>query len=574
MKPLIFDGAYGTYLYSIDKSLDFPEQANITDPFLVLTVHKDYIKSGANCIKTNTFAVNITTAKSYEYMKRLLTRGYELAVSAAENTHVTVFADIGALSSETSEDEYIDIAEIFINAGAKNFLFETLSEASSLQKAVSFIKKKVPDGKVILSFAAAQDGYTKSGNYYTDLMAEAINYGADYTGLNCICGPAHTVKLIKNIKNFYGSLCAMPNAGYPSVINGRTVYIDNADYFSDKLLELYALGVKIVGGCCGTNPNHIKAAAEKLSAFIPKEISLSAITENTVKKQSTVDPPLPRGKIMIAVELDSPVTPDASYLMSAARQIKQCGADFITIPDSPLGKARAGSMMISAMVQRQTGIKVIPHLCCRDRNQLGIKGDLIAAGIEGLRHVLAITGDPVPESERTETKSVFGFNSLKLISFIKSLNENVLAEAPFTIYAALNINAENLDAELRRAEEKIKNGAVCFFTQPIFTDKSVENYFTAKKALSAKIFAGLLPVASYKNALFLNNEVAGIKIPDHVLESLKDKPPETVKAASTDYIKSIIDKISTACDGYYIMTPLKKTDFSIETINYIKGLKS
>ena len=275
--------------------------------------------------------------------------------------------------------------------------------------------------------------------------------------------------------------------------------------------------------------------------------------------------------VTIAVEINAPVDLDISYMLEAAKKAKEYGADFITVPDSPLGKTRANSFMISSIIKRTAGIDTIPHLCCRDKNQIAIKGDLIAANIEGISNVLVVTGDSVAEAHRSDAKQVFGFNSLKLISFIKNLNETVFHDNSYNICAALNTNAENFDAELKRAKNKIENGANCFLTQPIFSEKNIDNFLKAKKILNCRILAGIIPLAGYKNALFLNNEVPGIEIPDKIIMDLKDKSAQESKEISINYAKNIIKKVEENCDGYYIMTPLKKIDFSIELIKYIRG---
>ncbi|MBQ2675943.1 MAG: bifunctional homocysteine S-methyltransferase/methylenetetrahydrofolate reductase [Clostridia bacterium] len=564
-KTIIFDGAFGTYISSMGLNLSFPEEANILYPNKVTEIHKEYIAAGATAIKTNTFGANPNNIEQSDRLVQILKSGYRLAEKAA-GENVLVFADMGPISGENALSDYIFIADTFISCNAKNFLIETLTDMDTVSEVIAYIKGKVKDAFIITSFAVGQDGYSRSGNYYLSLFDEAIKAGADYVGLNCVCGPAHILNLLKQTDTHKYNLCAMPNSGYPGMQNQRTVYIDNPEYFSNKLSEIYSLGVKAVGGCCGTTPRHIEMFTRLIKGAVP--------TAKTVSEQKAKTQPVFTAcsfdKPFIAVELAAPVDTDCEYILSAAKEVKSAGADFVTIPDSPLGKTRANSFMISSLIRRTVQIEVIPHICCRDKNQIAIKGDLIGANIEGVKNILAITGDAIGEADRSTAKNVFGFNSLKLISFINQLNQTVFAHKPYGICAALNINAVNFDAELKRAHKKVENGAVCLFTQPIFTEQNVENYKKAKRELNCKIAVGIMPLAGYKNALFLNNEVAGIEIPQSIIDSLKDKDADEVKDICIDYAKTIIDKIKDGCDGYYIMTPLKKTQLSVELIKYIK----
>lgn len=565
---IIFDGAFGTYYAGLYGSEEYPEAANIRHPERVRAIHREYIASGANAIKTNTFAANPVTMSDPEWLGETLKSGYHIAMSAASES-ADVFADIGPIASEHAAVDYLTVAKIFLNAGADHFLFETLSEVDPLEPTVRYIREKIPNATIITSFAVTQDGYTRSGEYYQSLFRKADSMGADYVGLNCICGPAHMLHLMEKADTDRYSVIAMPNAGYPSVVNGRTIYVDNPAYFSDKLYDIYCCGVRAIGGCCGTTPRHIKETVDRIRSN-DRSIEKAArpAVERTVA-QTALSPKSNRP--VIAVEIGAPVDTDTGFVVEAAHIAKRAGADFVTIPDSPLAKTRANSMMIAAKIQREAEISVIPHVCCRDRNQIAIKGDLIAGSIEGIRHILAITGDPISQTDRDFAKNVFGFNSYQLIRFIRELNAEAFADVPYYICAALNTSSVNFAAELNRAKEKIRNGANCFFTQPLFSEQNIENYRLAKKTLDCPVMAGIMPLAGYRNALFLNNEVPGIEIPEQVITQLENKTGEAAKQICLQYSRMIIDRIAENCDGYYIMTPLKKIDFSEELIRYIRA---
>ncbi len=276
---------------------------------------------------------------------------------------------------------------------------------------------------------------------------------------------------------------------------------------------------------------------------------------------------------MIAVELDPPLDYDCSFVLSASAQMKACGADMITIADSPLSRTRADSIMTAARIRREIGIEVLPHLSCRDKNHIALKAGLLGAAFEGINRVLVVTGDPPAPSETRKADGVYSFNSFNLISYINSMNQEVFAGSPFTIGGALNVNAVNFASELRRAQMKLERGAKLLMTQPIFSEQAVENFLLAKRSLDCKIFAGILPVAGYKNAVFLINEVSGIEIPNDVVEALRDKTPEEAAEISVAYSTQIIRKVYGEADGFYIMTPLKKVNIVRALIEAIKNLE-
>lgn len=560
----LFDGAFGTYYHDRSPESQYPELANLHDPQAVLEIHREYLRAGVNAIKTNTFCANPACFPDRQQLAAIIRSGWRLAKEAAGNT-AAVFADIGPIPTERAAADYLSVVRLFLEEGADRFLFETQSSLTELLPALSLIKSE-PGRVVIVSFAVTQDGYTQSGESYQSLFAQAAEAGADLVGLNCICGPAHMLRLISAVDTQKYAVSAMPNAGYPSVVNGRTIYVDNPEYFSEKLAEIYACGVRAVGGCCGTTPRHIRAAVDKLRHLEPAQRG-GGSEQADRRSQAPSDRWSP---ITIAAEIAAPADTDAAFSLEAAKRLKAAGADFITVPDSPLARTRAGSILTAARLQREAGICAIPHLCCRDRNQIAIKGDLLGGNIEGLRNVLAITGDPVPDLERGTAKTVFGFNSYKLIRFIRQLNDDLFPDSPYRIYAGLNTSAVNFAAELKRAEEKQKNGAVCFLTQPLFSDQNLENYHLARHTLSSRVLAGIMPLGGYKNALFLNNEVPGIDIPAPILEALAASLPEQARQICLRYAKEMVDRLWEDCDGFYIMTPLRKIELSEALITYIR----
>lgn len=558
------DGAFGTYY--LEQTNDYLpcEFANITNRGKVLAIHKEYVEAGVDAIKTNTFNANLSLIDNYNELEKIIKSAYDIANEAVIGTKVLVFSDIGSINCEDKEDtslQYLEIAKIFIKLGSENFLFETLSEYDVILKAVEYIKTHTIDSKIIVSFAVASDGYTKKGYYYKDLYEKASNNeNIDIVSFNCVCGPSNLLELVKKLDRKNKPLAVMPNAGYPSILNGRTVFQNNCEYFAEKIYDLYLASVNILGGCCGTTPKHIKLAIEKINGTNEKVIEKKP--ERKIDYQSEKKP-----LKKLAVEIDPPLDNNMSFLFEAVEKLKKINVNTITVADSPLGKARADSIMTAAKIKREKNIDVIPHISCRDKNNIAIKGSLLGASFEGINKILVITGDPVANDVSSKKSGVFNFNSQELISYIKSFNEQVLKENVFSIGGAINVNATNFKRELDRCKIKVENGATFLFSQPIFTDTAVENLIYAKQNLDCELFAGILPIASYKNGVFLNNEVSGIVIPDDIISLLKDKSIEEVYDISISFSKSIMEKVYNYVDGYYIMTPLRKIDLVCNLIN-------
>ncbi|MBQ7792824.1 MAG: homocysteine S-methyltransferase family protein, partial [Clostridia bacterium] len=251
-QPFYFDGAFGTYYREKYETNEPCEFANLTHPQRVLEIHKEYIGAGVDAIKTNTFGVNSALSQDEYKIREILTSGYLLACQATENTDVTVFCDIGYIDGEHQKEEYLRNVDAFLSLGAKNFLFETLQEYESLHEVIGYLKQKEPSATVLVSFSVSQDGYTKKGYFYESLLKQASSV-ADIVGLNCQCGPSHLYQLVERLNlSDYPAFSAMPNAGYPQSVNGRTVYSNNIEYYAEKLLSIAALGVSVIGGCCGT----------------------------------------------------------------------------------------------------------------------------------------------------------------------------------------------------------------------------------------------------------------------------------------------------------------------------------
>ncbi len=576
-----FDGAFGTYYAQTTGDEGPCEHANVERPEVVLDIHRRYIAAGAQAIKTNTYRANGAVIKDESLLEEIIGQGYKMADNACRGTDAVVFADIGYISSTESDEKnhYLPVVQSFIEKGAKNFLFETCAgfdRKSRIGEAMTLIRERVEGAYIVVSFAAMQDGYTSEGRFYIDLMREAAGFGADAVGLNCLCGPGHMLPLFEGAKSedFSGvPLLAMPNASYPVSRDGRMFFRSNADYFAERLAEIHNLGVEIVGGCCGTTPEHMALVRSAIENDGRRSAETRAVKLKPVQRERlSFAAEKAYGGKMIAVEIDSPADCDDSFVIDAAKAMKLRGADMITVADSPLSRARADSILMAARIKRLAGIDAMPHIACRDRNRIAIKAGLIGASLEGINKALAITGDPIAPEERAKEKSVFSLNSLSLISYLSSMNKEVFVGREFMIAAALNVNAANFPSELERARRKEKAGAEYFFTQAIFSQRACENFHQAKKSLKGKLIAGVMPVSSHKNAVFLNNEVNGIDIPQALVDLLaKAETGRERRIISRDFTKKIIDDVYDAADGFYVVMPLKSLRLTGEIVEYVSG---
>lgn len=579
-RSLLFDGAMGTY-YKAAPGVEC-EQANLTDPAGVLAVHREYLAAGADAVKTNTFSLPRLAAAHTPGWEQLAQAGWQLAVQAAEETGAAVFADLGpAPDTEAvpAGQVYTAVAKQFAALGARNFLFETLSSDAGLLDAVGAIKAEVPDAFVLVSFAVLPDGYTREGMYCKDLARRMQESGiVDAVGLNCVSAPGAMRTLAKQLGGTL-PLSVMPNAGYPVVTRTQVKYQGRPEYFARELGRLAAEGtVQILGGCCGTTPAHIAALRAELDSLpvvektAPTE-EFSTVKEQTVENEDAFLRKLNAGEKVIAIELDSPRNADLTGYLEGAKKLQAAGADLLTIADCPIAQARMDSSLVACRVHRELGLCTLPHMTCRDRNLNATKALLLGLYAEGVREVLAITGDPIPTAERDEVKNVYQFNSRKLAQYIVSLaGEGREMPGPMTVFGALNLNARNFDVELRRAKEKLENGMSGFLTQPVLSAQAVENLKKSRETLGAdaKILAGIMPVVSQRNAIFMENEINGIHVEDWIIEKFagldRAQGEELGLAISLEMAKAALPY----ADGLYLMTPFNRVALMERLIGRLK----
>lgn len=575
--PLVFDGAMGTYYPDKSKRV-MPEceMANLFDSEVIYEIHKEYVDAGAMAIKTNTFQANtVSLGTDFSVVKNVIEAGISLAKKAVEKTETLVFADIGPIpgNDEKSIDEHKEIIDIFLENGINDFLFETFSEIGTLKELAKYIKEKDEDAFIITSFAVGADGLTRTGEVGEDLLSEvAKSAEIDAVGFNCVSGPLRLREYIEKINLPEKIISIMPNGGYPTVIKNRTYYSANKDYFSNATLQFLEYGVQIIGGCCGTRPEFIREITERISEYRYTK------TRPEKKKHARLETPytenlfrnkLEHGKKPIVVEFDPPKDLNMKRYMENVKALSNSGADGITIADCPVARVRVDASLTAYKIKNEIGIEPIVHMTCRDRNVNASKALLLGLNLENILNIITITGDPVPTAEKDEVKSVFQFNSTKFAALVSNMNEKVFTNK-MNIGAALNINANKFDLEIKRAQAKEKAGVNVFYTQPVISRTAVENLKIARKELKSYIMGGVMPIVSYKNALFMNSEASGIRLDDEIIERYKGLEREAASRLAVEIISDFMRQIADDVDGYYIITPFSRVEIVGELVQLFK----
>jgi methionine synthase I (cobalamin-dependent) len=576
--PLLFDGAMGTYYPEVSKNpLPLCEMGNIFDRDTILKIHREYIAAGARAIKTNTFQANrIFLSPEFDVVRKVIESGIKIAREAAADGKVLIFGSIGQMAPKeaTSFNDYREIVDVFLINGITDFIFETYSSLDHLIEIAEYIKSKEKDSFIITSFAIEADGQTRMGEWGDKLINEAANCKhIDAVGFNCVSGPLRIREYLEKIEIPDSKISIMPNAGYPTVINGRTFYPNNKEYFANAVVNMMAeLGVEIIGGCCGTTPEYIK----EIAAIIPdyyrrKKVKRGAksVRLETPHKENLFRNKLEHGKKPIAVEFDPPQDLNIAKYMENVKKLKLAGTDAITIADCPVARARIDASLAAYKIKNELGMEAIVHMTCRDRNINATKAILLGLNVENILNIIVVTGDPIPTAEKDEVKSVFQFNSIKLANFVDNLNKELFTN-PMNIGAALNVNARNFEAELNRAKKKEEAGVNVFYTQPVISDYAVENMKLARRELKAHIMGGIFPIVSHRNAVFMESEVSGIHVAQKIIDLYKNKNKEECNILAVDIAYDFAKKIEDYIDGFYIITPFSRVDVVAKLITKIK----
>ena len=575
-RPFLFDGAMGTwYAAQPGRTGQRCELANLDHPDEIAAIHRAYLDSGCQAVKTNTFSAGADLARGEEALSHDIIRtGCAIALEAASHYDALVFADLGPIPGDlpNAGDLYRTQADWFLSAGVTHFLLETLPDDNGVAQLAAHLKERCPHSFLLVSFAVDAAGVTRSGRQGVELLTAVSQLpGVDAVGCNCVCGPHHLLSYLRTLPALPCPVSIMPNAGYPTVLGRRTFFQGQPDYFAGQLAQLVQSGADIVGGCCGTTPDHIAAAARALAQPVEQSPTVTAAGE--APRRAPQPNPLwdkfQVGKRVVAVELDPPADDDLSFFTKGVVELQQAGADIVTIADCPVGRPRADSSLLACKVRRELGVEPLPHMACRDRNLNATKALLLGLSMEGVHNVLLVTGDPVPAEDRSEVKSVFNFNSRKLARYVSTLNEQLTT--PFRIFGALNLNAHNFDVQLRLAVEKEECGMSGFLTQPVLSAEALENLKKARSVLKGKILGGIFPVVSHRNACFLNNEISGMRVCDEIIRLYEGRDREEAEHLAVTISARIAQEISPYTDGFYLMTPFRRVALMTRIMEELKS---
>lgn len=600
---LVADGAMGTTLYSNGLE-SCHEYNNISNPSAVEEIHRAYIEAGADIIQTNTYAAKKCQLKTYGYedkFEEINIRAAEIARSAAgEKTFV--LGTIGAirglreceLTLESIVNETLDQVKVLLSTEKiDGLLFETYYDQEEIRTILSEVRK-LTDLPIITNISLLEAGITQNGEKVTDALSALVNLGADIVGLNCHLGPYHMIKSFKQVPLFAQSyLSAYPNASLMQLtqtINGNEYrFRKNSSYFEQSAKLLVEEGVRLIGGCCGTTPEHIRAIKKGIKGLKPvkrKTITPLPAEEELIRVASNKPTIVDKVKkqVTIIAELDPPKHLNIEKFIEAAKIIDKKNIEAITLADNSLASTRICNLTAAVLLKEHITTPTLLHLACRDHNLIGLQSRLMGLDLLGINNILAVTGDPSNLGDFPGATSVFDVTSFKLIPFIKQLNEglgyngaSLKKTTNFTVAAAYNPNVRDISKTKRLVEKKIKSGADYFITQPVFEEeKIVKLAELASNYPDTPFFVGIMPITSYNNAIFLHNEVPGIKLSEEFLSRLEEvkDDKELCQKIALDESKKLIDVALKHFNGIYLITPFTRADLTVELIDYIETVKN
>jgi methionine synthase / methylenetetrahydrofolate reductase(NADPH) len=551
-RVLVCDGAMGTMLYSKGVFVNRCFEAlNLSEPDLVAEVHLDYVRAGADVLETNTFGANRVKMASFGLAGKvhaINVAGARVARHAARD-QVYVAGAIGPLGiriepwGKTGVDEaqeyFREQAAALVEGGVELFILETFRDLNEIGAAIDAVRG-LCDLPIVAQMTIEEHGNTLDGTPPEKFGPELVRRGAHLVGVNCSVGPAAMLETVERIAATTDApLSAQPNAGKPRHIEGRTIYLSSPEYMASYARRFSEKGVRLVGGCCGTTPEHIhqiklavatESAAPRLGTV---RVSPVAVGEPTVppvarEEKSRLAHAIARGTFVHLVELTPPKGHEFTAAVEEARLLKIRGIDAINIPDGPLAAARMSAISLAVLIEQQAGIETVLHYACRDRNLLGMESDLLGAHAMGIRNLLLITGDPPRRGDYAFATGVYDVDSIGLTNVVSRLNHGVdiggealSRQTCYHIGVAVNPTALNLDDEIRRFEFKVEAGAEFAITQSVFDLEAFDTFMKRVEHLHVPIVAGLWPFDSQLNAEFLANEVPGVRVPERYLERMR-----------------------------------------------------
>lgn len=599
-KVLVGDGAMGTYLYQKGFPVGISyEELNLTSPGVIEDVHRSYIDAGAVLLESNTFSANFDRLSKYgleSKVEEINRAGVRIARKAAGDTGYVLGAVGSIRAGKRANLSSIELKKYFtqqitalLEEEVDGIMLETFYDVEELHLALRTVRKHstLP---VICQFAVDESARTLDGLTLPEAFRILEGDGADIIGFNCNTGPNGIKRALKAVQgNLVLPTSVYPNAGVADYVDGEYRYGASPEYFGQMAVTFAEMGCRIIGGCCGTTPQHIAEISSALKGYVPQSLpepTLPTVERVTLQEHFGEDEgrdgrepnlvDLVKERHTVIVELDPPRDLDIGKFMKGAEALRRAGADALTLADNSLAVTRMSNMALGHLVHAKTGLRPLVHVACRDRNLIGTQSHLMGFDALGIDHVLAVTGDPAKFGDLPGSSSVYDLTSFEIIRMIKQLNDGISfsgkplkQKANFVIGAAFNPNVKHLDKAVQRLEKKIASGADYIMTQPVYDQELIVKIAEATAHLDIPVFIGVMPLASGRNAEFLHNEVPGIQLTDEVRNRMKGLEGEAGRAEGVAIAKELLDVATAHFNGIYLMTPFMFYDMSAQLMEYV-----
>jgi methionine synthase / methylenetetrahydrofolate reductase (NADH) len=601
-RVLVADGAMGTVLYSkgvfINRCFD---ELNLSMPDLVKETHRDYVKAGAEILETNTFGANRARLASFGLAEKLAAinqAGVRLAREAAGDTAFVAGAigplgiriePLGATSCSEARDIFREQASALVAAGVDLLILETFSNLDEIREAIFAAREAAGDDMVIIAQVTIDDAGRMLDGATPETYTQKLNeWPADVIGLNCSVGPKATLETLEKMLQYsHKPMSAMPNAGLPTMVEGRNIYLCSPEYMAQYARRMLWAGLKIVGGCCGTTPEHIKLIRSEVRSLQPHRVGPTVIDEEPAEKaralakvpvaaKSQLGAKLAAKKFVAFVEILPPRGVDASKEIEGARLCAAHGIDCINVPDGPRASARLSAPVTCQLIQQHANIEAVLHFCCRDRNTLAIQSELLGAHTVGIRNLICITGDPPRMGTYPDATAVFDVDAIGLTHIVNNLNQGLdLGGNPIGSQTALligvgaNPGALSLDEEIRRLEWKAEAGAEYIVTQPVFDLGLLEQFLKRTERLRLPVICGIWPLTSFRNAEFMVHELR-VPVPDQFLERMRRADnAEKAREQGVAIAREMVQHARHMVDGVQLSAPFGHYAMAIQVAEAI-----
>ena len=598
-RPVLCDGAMGTLLYAkgifINRCYD---ELNLSQAELIRGVHHDYLHAGAEIIETNTFGANSFRLARHGLADRVHDinfSGAQIARDAAKNFDVWVAGSVGPLgvrieplgklSLEEARDAFRQQIAALVEGGVDFVILETFGYLEELHQAMLAVRDVKPSMPLVAQVTIDEDGICLDGSTPEHFAAKLVEWGAEVIGCNCSVGPVAMLEAVERVRAATPPsvlLSAQPNAGMPRSVEGRNIYLCSPEYMASYARKFVAAGVRLVGGCCGTTPDHIRVMKSALKVGGAKTTRVEAAKSEPapklaptvpLKERSNLGAKIAAGEFVTMVEIVPPKGTDIRKEVEGARFVKSVGVDAINIPDSPRASARMSNQALSLLIQRDVGIEAVLHYTCRDRNVLGIQSDLLGAAAMGIHNLICITGDPPKMGNYPDATAVFDVDAIGLVNIVHNLNRgldigsNPLgAGTAFVIGVGANPGVPNIDEEIRRFQYKVEAGAEYAVTQPVFDLSLLENFLKRIEHCRIPVVAGIWPLVSVRNAEFMKNELR-VSVPDSILQRMsKAKTPEAAREEGVAIAREMLIAVRGMVQGAQISAPMGRYASAIDVL--------